>query len=175
MSPQEALNRLIEHREIFREEMLSLMRAIMSGEVSPMLIGAVLIGLRVKKETIGEIAAAADAFPSQITYYFRTKDGLSEAVFREVNERIKGLANLFKWREPERLDLVCECRNATCCERIEMTRAEYEAVRAVDTQFALYPGHAEPEIERVISSHKGYEVVAKQGDAAAVARTISTR
>jgi len=59
MSPQEALNRLIEHREIFREEMLSLMRAIMSGEVSPTLIGAVLIGLRVKKETIGEIAAAA--------------------------------------------------------------------------------------------------------------------
>jgi anthranilate phosphoribosyltransferase len=60
MSPQEALNRLIEHREIFREEMLSLMRAIMSGEVSPLLIGAVLMGLRVKKETIGEIAAAAE-------------------------------------------------------------------------------------------------------------------
>jgi anthranilate phosphoribosyltransferase len=60
MSPQEALNRLIEHREIFREEMLSLMRAIMTGEVSPTLIGAVLTGLRVKKETIGEIAAAAE-------------------------------------------------------------------------------------------------------------------
>jgi anthranilate phosphoribosyltransferase len=60
MTPQEALNRLIEHREIFREEMLSLMRAIMSGEVSPTLIGAILIGLRVKKETIGEIAAAAE-------------------------------------------------------------------------------------------------------------------
>ena len=60
MSPQDALNRLIEHREIFREEMLSLMRAIMSGDVSPTLIGAILIGLRVKKETIGEIAAAAE-------------------------------------------------------------------------------------------------------------------
>ena len=60
MTPQEALSRIIEHREIFREEMLSLMRAIMSGEVSPMLIGAVLMGLRVKKETIGEIAAAAE-------------------------------------------------------------------------------------------------------------------
>jgi anthranilate phosphoribosyltransferase len=59
MSPQDALNRLIEHREIFHEEMLALMRAIMSGEVSPILIGAILIGLRVKKETIGEIAAAA--------------------------------------------------------------------------------------------------------------------
>jgi len=56
-----------------------------------------------------------------------------------------------------------------------MTRAEYEAVRAVETQFALYPGHADPEIERVISSHKGYEVVAKQGDAAEVARHLSSR
>ena len=101
--------------------------------------------------------------------------GLNEAVFREVNERIGSLANLFKWGEPAPLDLVCECRNATCVKRIEMTRAEYEAVRAVATQFALYPGHADPEIERVISSHKGYEVVAKQGDAAEVARDLSSR
>jgi anthranilate phosphoribosyltransferase len=59
MTPQEALARVIEHREIFHEEMLSLMRAIMSGEVSPVLISAIITGLRVKKETIGEIAAAA--------------------------------------------------------------------------------------------------------------------
>ena len=104
-----------------------------------------------------------------------TRLGLNEAVFREVNERIRGLASLFKWREPEALDLVCECRNATCVQRIEMTRAEYEALRAVDTHFAVYPGHADPEIERVISSHKGYEVVAKQGGAAEVARDLSSR
>jgi len=60
MKPQEALARIIEHREIFREEMLSLMRQIMSGEVSPVLIAAIITGLRVKKETIGEIAAAAE-------------------------------------------------------------------------------------------------------------------
>jgi len=60
MTPQEALSRVIEHREIFREEMLSLMRSIMSGQVSPTLIAAIIIGLRVKKETIGEIAAAAE-------------------------------------------------------------------------------------------------------------------
>jgi len=60
MTPQEALARVIEHREIFREEMLSLMRSIMSGEVSPVLIAAIITGLRVKKETIGEIAAAAE-------------------------------------------------------------------------------------------------------------------
>jgi hypothetical protein len=101
--------------------------------------------------------------------------GLNEAVFREVNERIKGLANLFKWGEPAPLDLVCECRNATCVKRIEMTRTEYEAIRAEETNFALYPGHADLEIERVISSHKGYEVVAKQGDAAEVAGRLSSR
>jgi anthranilate phosphoribosyltransferase len=60
VTPQEALGRVIEHREIFREEMLGLMRSIMSGEVPPALIAAILIGLRVKKETIGEIAAAAE-------------------------------------------------------------------------------------------------------------------
>ena len=59
MTPQDALVRVIEHREIFHEEMVSLMRQIMSGEVSPTLISAIIIGLRVKKETIGEIAAAA--------------------------------------------------------------------------------------------------------------------
>ena len=60
MNAQEALNRLIEHREIFHEEMLVLMRAIMSGAVPPVQIAGILIGLRVKKETIGEIAAAAE-------------------------------------------------------------------------------------------------------------------
>jgi len=60
MTPQEALARVIEHREIFHEEMVSLMRQIMGGEVSPVLIAAIITGLRVKKETIGEIAGAAE-------------------------------------------------------------------------------------------------------------------
>ena len=59
ITTQEALTRCIEHREIFHDEMLDLMRQIMSGEMSPVLIAAVTIGLRVKKETIGEITAAA--------------------------------------------------------------------------------------------------------------------
>jgi anthranilate phosphoribosyltransferase len=59
MKPQDALIRVIEHREIFHEEMVSLMRQMMSGELSPALIAAIIVGLRVKKETIGEIAAAA--------------------------------------------------------------------------------------------------------------------
>ncbi len=59
ITAQEALTRVIEHREIFHDEMLEIMRQIMSGQMSPVLISAIIIGLRVKKETIGEITAAA--------------------------------------------------------------------------------------------------------------------
>ena len=59
ITDHEALTRVIEHREIFHDEMLALMRRIMSGEMTPVMMAALVIGLRVKKETIGEIAAAA--------------------------------------------------------------------------------------------------------------------
>jgi anthranilate phosphoribosyltransferase len=73
MTPQAALQRVIEHREIFHDEMVSLMRQIMSGEVSPVMIASIITGLRVKKETIGEIAAAASvmrelATPVKVPY-----------------------------------------------------------------------------------------------------------
>jgi anthranilate phosphoribosyltransferase len=64
----DALSRTIDHREIFHDEMLSLVRRIMSGEMSPVMMAAVLVGLRVKKETIGEITAAA-----QVMREFATK------------------------------------------------------------------------------------------------------
>ena len=60
MSPQEALARIIDRGEIQHDEMVSLMRQIMRGEVSPVMISAIMIGLRVKKESIGEISAAAE-------------------------------------------------------------------------------------------------------------------
>ncbi|HXA46923.1 MAG TPA: anthranilate phosphoribosyltransferase [Burkholderiaceae bacterium] len=68
ISQQEALLRCVEHREIFHDEMLSLFRQIMSGEMSPVMIAAITMGLRVKKETIGEITAAA-----QVMREFSTK------------------------------------------------------------------------------------------------------
>lgn len=67
ITPQEALQRTIEHREIFYDEMLSLMRRIMAGELSPVMSAAILTGLRVKKETIGEIAAAATVLREMAT------------------------------------------------------------------------------------------------------------
>jgi hypothetical protein len=104
-----------------------------------------------------------------------TRLGLNEAIFREVNERLGGLAERFQVGEVEPLDLVCECRKATCVERIQISRSEYEAVRAQATHFVFYPGHVEPEIEYVVSSHSGYDVVAKEGSAAEVARGLSRR
>jgi anthranilate phosphoribosyltransferase len=68
ITPQEALQRTIEHREIFHDEMLRIMRMIMSGEISPLMTAAIITGLRVKKETIGEITAAA-----QVMREFSTK------------------------------------------------------------------------------------------------------
>ncbi|MFN9726406.1 anthranilate phosphoribosyltransferase [Acidovorax sp.] len=68
ITPQEALQRTIEHREIFHDEMLHLMRLIMQGELSPVMTAAIITGLRVKKETIGEITAAA-----QVMREFSTK------------------------------------------------------------------------------------------------------
>jgi anthranilate phosphoribosyltransferase len=68
ITQQEALLRCIEHREIFHDEMLSLFRQIMGGEMSPVMIAALTMGLRVKKETIGEITAAA-----QVMREFATK------------------------------------------------------------------------------------------------------
>jgi len=59
ITPSEALQRTIEHREIFHDEMVDLMRQIMNGEVSPLMTAAIITGLRVKKETIGEITGAA--------------------------------------------------------------------------------------------------------------------
>ena len=61
ITPQDALQRIIDNREIFHDEMVDLMRQVMSGNVSPVMTAAILAGLRVKKETVGEIAGAARA------------------------------------------------------------------------------------------------------------------
>ena len=68
----EAIQRTVEHREVFHDEMLHVMRQIMRGELTPAQIAGFIVGLRVKKETIGEIAAAAEvmrelATPVEVT------------------------------------------------------------------------------------------------------------
>jgi len=64
----EAIQRTVEHREVFHDEMLHVMRQIMRGELTPAQIAGFIIGLRVKKETIGEIAAAAQVMRELATH-----------------------------------------------------------------------------------------------------------
>ena len=91
ISNTDALTRTIDHREIFHDEMLSLVRRIMSGEMSPVMMAAVLVGLRVKKETIGEITAAA-----QVMREFATKVEVEgpDAPGRHRRHRRRRLAHL---------------------------------------------------------------------------------
>ena len=83
----------------------------------------------------------------------------NETLFREVNERIKqvnvGLATV------EATDYLCECGDEGCTDPISLTMAEYEAVRAEPTHFAVVSGHVVPDIEQVIASTNRYSVVAK--------------
>jgi hypothetical protein len=101
--------------------------------------------------------------------------GLNEAVFREVNERIREVGKAFAVVE-ERLDLICECGQADCAERIQVPATEYERLRSVPTHFAIVPGHEISEVETLIERCAGYDVVEKKpGPAAKLARDTDPR
>jgi hypothetical protein len=101
--------------------------------------------------------------------------GLNEAVFREVNERINDLAENLGL-DQQALDLVCECADPNCVERVSMSRAEYEELRSESTHFAVHIGHQQPEVEDVIAERRTYFVVRKrEGEPAEVARETDPR
>ena len=101
--------------------------------------------------------------------------GLNEAMFREVNERIEGLAGTFGLGE-QPLDLICECGDVSCAQQIRMTGADYEAIRKEPTFFAVYPGHEIPDVEDIVDRRDGYDVIRKrEGEPARVARETHTR
>jgi hypothetical protein len=101
--------------------------------------------------------------------------GLNEAVFRQVNDRIEDLADTFGMAN-KKLDLICECGNATCSDRIEMDRADYEAIRSDSATFAVVKGHEIPDVEEVVDRRPAYHVVRKRpGDARQVAEETDPR
>jgi hypothetical protein len=103
-----------------------------------------------------------------------TRIGMNEAVFRAVNERIQEVANAFQTTEP--LDLICECGNASCTERISLTREDYEQLRADPHSFAVAPGHEAPDVEEVVEKRSGYDVVRKfKGEPEEIARRTDPR
>ena len=101
--------------------------------------------------------------------------GLNEAVFREVNERIEQLADSFDLGV-QPLDLVCECGDASCVQRISLSRPEYEGLRSDPRLFVVYPGHIDESIERVVDERRSYVVVQKrEGEPAQVAELTDPR
>jgi hypothetical protein len=95
--------------------------------------------------------------------------GLNEAVFREANERIEELNQTFATLTDE-LVLVCECGYADCTEKISMSAAEYEELRADSAHFAIVHGHELRDVEHVVDEREGYDVVRKDDG---VARRIA--
>jgi hypothetical protein len=93
--------------------------------------------------------------------------GKTEALFRDVNERIAESAQRFESSDAE---FVCECADPSCTERVEVTLDDYEEVRSEPTTFLLRPGHEHPDIERVVERRRRYNVVEKFGRL--VARTV---
>jgi hypothetical protein len=83
----------------------------------------------------------------------------NETLFREVNERIKQVNVTLATAEAT--DFLCECGDESCTLPISLTLAEYEAVRAEATHFAVVPGHVVPDIERVVAQNDRYLVVEK--------------
>jgi hypothetical protein len=101
--------------------------------------------------------------------------GMNEAVFRDVNERIEDVATAFNLTT-EPLDLICECGDAACVDRISLTRDEYEGIRADAHLFAVAPGHVAPDVEEVVDQRSGYDVVRKfKGIPAEVAQKTDPR
>src|SRR5437868_15099247 len=97
----------------------------------------------------------------------------NESLFREVNERIETSAKDFS--AGGRIEFVCECPDVACTDRIELTVAEYEEVRADPARFVNAPDHEDPEVDRVVAQRATYTLVEKVGDARAIAEAQDPR
>ena len=106
---------------------------------------------------------------------WRDQEVRNEARSRDRNEWIEGIRG--EMGDGGRTETyVCECGDATCVERIRLTRPEYEAVRAYATRFAIAVEHENPEIDQLVSESGGYSVVQKvAGRPARIARQTEPR
>lgn len=82
----------------------------------------------------------------------------TEALFRDVNERVAEAAQRF---DSDDAEFVCECADVACTDRIEAPLDDYEAVRSQPTHFLVVPGHEDTRVERVVRARRRYAVVAK--------------
>lgn len=98
----------------------------------------------------------------------------NEAFFRDVNERIRDVADRHG-QDEHVYEFVCECADPTCVERVRLSLDEYEAIRADATRFVLAEGHDDATVEAVVASAPDYVVVEKVGVAGEVARALDPR
>jgi hypothetical protein len=98
------------------------------------------------------------------------KAARNQALWREVNERIKAVAET-----SGEVDFLCECAMMDCTETVTMSMAEYERIRSSPTEFPIKGGHDFPEVEDVVEVSEGYVVVQKKGAAAEVAAELDPR
>ena len=96
----------------------------------------------------------------------------TEAVFREVNERIAESAEQF---EAGDASFVCECADPSCTERVDAQLSDYETVRAEGASFLTVPGHELPDRESVLERRSRFQVVRKRGSLGMLARRLNPR
>jgi hypothetical protein len=92
--------------------------------------------------------------------------GLNEALFREINERLRDLNETFG-PLTNRVELICECANPACAVRISFTVAEYEELRAEPDRFVVAPGHEVSDVEDVVATGESWHIVRKRPGAPA--------
>lgn len=97
----------------------------------------------------------------------------NESLFREVNERIAEVNEGFE--VAGQTDFLCECGRNQCLETVQLSRPEYEAVRAEGDRFVVRPGHEVESVERVLERHKTYLVVEKIGEAGDESEVLDPR
>jgi hypothetical protein len=100
--------------------------------------------------------------------------GRNQTLFREVNERLEGLAEAFQ-HVTETSSFACECADLGCTAMINLRLSEYEALRSHPNQFVVLPGHVYPDVEEVMAEHDRYVIVSKQGVAAEIAEQTYRR
>ncbi len=104
----------------------------------------------------------------------RARDvGHRQSLFREVNERIDELAVTLEMHD--KVEILCECGHKDCTERIVLSQAEYDHLRAVPTHFAVLAGHDIPAVERVVERNERFIVVEKFGESAVAAIKLDPR
>ena len=99
-----------------------------------------------------------------------TKVARNQALWREVNERIKAVAET-----SAEVQFLCECASLDCAKTLTLSMAEYERIRSSPVRFPIAPGHVYPEVESLVEENERYAVVEKKGEAGEIAAELDPR